>query len=566
MSVRVISYRRCSSRRQIGGDSIRRQDDAAAAYCRKHNLTLDEDFILEDLGVSAFSGANIRDGTALSALVSLCQSGELKHGTILLIEAFDRLTRLPLPDAFGLVLALVNSGLTIVTLTDEKSWDRTALSRIEDFILSLSTIFRGHQESERKSGMLRDAFKAKRAEESNQPFGSAPGWLLRKNKFSPWEVDEAKALAVRRVFELSASGLGSKAIAGIANQEQWPVPTRLALTGKRWHAQMPGQLLRNRAVLGEHEFRIRTHEANAKHWRGLATEQVVANFYPRIVPDELWYRSRASIATRSVARRRDSHGFNIWSGLMFCGHCGAPLHRKSESRGQSRATIACSDRLANITKCPSFSASNVDEVLLERVFRVSPTTFDTSKGKDFLAEAAALEAKEQEVIEELASIEEFVVKVGKNIDSMALRHIKATDVLTQVRADIASLREAQVVTADDYALAEEFLALAVTHLYTVGPESRVVRAQLHLKLARLVEHIWVWGYDLAIVEWRGADWRTVIPLRHKGSKSRANPESKHHKPPPIRVVAEGGPFHALLSKAPEEFEPPMPQRRNAVTD
>jgi hypothetical protein len=151
------------------------------------------------------------------------------------------------------------------------------------------------------------------------------------------------------------------------------------------------------------------------------------------------------------------------------------------------------------------------------------------------------------------------------MDALALRYLAATDELAKVQAEISSLREAQVVTAADYVLSPDFHAEALKHLYSNSPESRIVRAELHLKLARLIDHIWVWGYDLAIIEWKDADWRSVQPLRHKTLPSRADPQSKHHRPVPARVVPEGGPFYALAADWEAGFEPPPPQRRNKVT-
>jgi hypothetical protein len=191
------------------GDSHRRQLDAASRWCKKNGLTLDLSFVLGDLGVSPYSGANNKKGV-LWVLTRMCLSGELEPGTILLIEAFNRLTRLALPEAYELLLPLINNGLTIVTLTDEKLWTRQSLSRIEEFMLSLSNLYRGHQESEYKSRRLRGAFTAERARSSNQAFGSAPGRLYPQHKSQPWVVNESKAAVAPRVFEPSASGVGSK--------------------------------------------------------------------------------------------------------------------------------------------------------------------------------------------------------------------------------------------------------------------------------------------------------------------------------------------------------------------
>jgi hypothetical protein len=226
--------------------------------------------------------------------------------------------------------------------------------------------------------------------------------------------------------------------------------------------------------------------------------------------------------------------------------------------------MSCSDRLAGITTCPTFSAVNVDSVLLNQVLKVAPWSFGTSRGDQVLTDIATLEAKEAQLVEEAARIEEFITKVGRNLDSLARMYINATEALAQVRSELAALREVQILTADDYILDEEFLSQAHTHLYSNTPESRLIRAELHLKLARLIEHIWVWGYDVAVIEWKDADWRSVLPLQHKSLPSRADPRAKYHRPVAPREVPHGGPFYGLLVGGEFGFEPPPPQHRNRV--
>ncbi|MDD2875541.1 MAG: recombinase family protein, partial [Azoarcus sp.] len=96
---RVISYTRFSSRKQAAGDSYRRQTEAALRWCKEHGHELDTSLVLEDLGISGYSGANAKRG-ALGVLQMMVLDSKIEKGTILLIEAFDRLTRLPLPDAY----------------------------------------------------------------------------------------------------------------------------------------------------------------------------------------------------------------------------------------------------------------------------------------------------------------------------------------------------------------------------------------------------------------------------------------------------------------------------------
>src|SRR5947208_9638 len=59
---RAYSYVRFSTPQQAQGGSLNRQASLTQAYCARKKLTLDDTLTLQDLGVSAFRGANIRDG------------------------------------------------------------------------------------------------------------------------------------------------------------------------------------------------------------------------------------------------------------------------------------------------------------------------------------------------------------------------------------------------------------------------------------------------------------------------------------------------------------------------
>nr|WP_294866533.1 recombinase family protein [uncultured Pseudogulbenkiania sp.] len=571
---RVISYTRFSSTRQSRGDSYRRQTEMALKWCKEHGLELDTDFILEDLGVSGYSGANARKGS-LGVLQIMLLNGEIEPGTVLLIEAFDRLTRLPLPDAYELLFSLVNNGLTIVTLNDGKVWTKEGLKDLGAFMMSMVTLYKGFQESEHKSGRLRETFDQHRKTGSQQAFGTAPGWLSRENKSSPWVVDEEKAEVVRKVFELAAMGYGSKAIAKRANEEKWIVPTRLNKTEGRWHARMPGILLRNRAVLGEHEHRIRTHEAQAQHWKGLATGIVVPDYFPRIVSDELWHRAKASIDTRKVAKRRDTQYFNIWSGLMYCGHCGAPIQRKSTKIGYSKGQHICSDKLAGLTQCPSSAVITADPCLLNEIYVYASAILGTKSGEAFAEEAAALDALIKAKAAESARIAIAIAKTGGSVAALVN---KAVEIENEMRAAKEKLEEVQREMALDDANAtfdDSFIIDAMSFLYIADDQTaKDKRAALHLKLARLVDYIMLYAYDVALVKYKNVDGFQVVPLMPKRLPSRAKPEQEQqgieqgqqgaeqgHKPPPPRKQRKPAPQPNLALAWAGELVPPAPKIR-----
>src|SRR5947208_1843855 len=87
---RAISYWRFSSGAQATGDSLRRQTEAARAYCEAQGDELDLSFV--DAGVSAYRGRNGTEGD-LKRLVELAKAGKFEPGTKLLVEHLDRLSR-----------------------------------------------------------------------------------------------------------------------------------------------------------------------------------------------------------------------------------------------------------------------------------------------------------------------------------------------------------------------------------------------------------------------------------------------------------------------------------------
>src|SRR5437016_4128721 len=75
---RAYSYLRFSTPEQAAGDSRRRQTELADRYARAHDLELDDQLTFHDLGVSAFSGANLSG--QLGAFLSAVQSKLVKPG------------------------------------------------------------------------------------------------------------------------------------------------------------------------------------------------------------------------------------------------------------------------------------------------------------------------------------------------------------------------------------------------------------------------------------------------------------------------------------------------------
>jgi hypothetical protein len=73
---------------QLRGDSRRRQLEASRAYAAANDLELVEGAELEDIRVSAFRGANVRDG-ALGQFLRAVKEGVVKPGSFLIVESLE---------------------------------------------------------------------------------------------------------------------------------------------------------------------------------------------------------------------------------------------------------------------------------------------------------------------------------------------------------------------------------------------------------------------------------------------------------------------------------------------
>src|ERR1041385_5155470 len=89
----AFSYVRFSTPEQLKGDSLRRQTEAAAEWCKRSGATLDTSTTYRDLGASAFKGAHRSDKAALGAFLKLAEAGRIPKGSFLIIENLDRLSR-----------------------------------------------------------------------------------------------------------------------------------------------------------------------------------------------------------------------------------------------------------------------------------------------------------------------------------------------------------------------------------------------------------------------------------------------------------------------------------------
>ena len=317
MPKKAYSYIRFSRPEQMKGDSLRRQLKLSTEYAKENNLILDTTLHLTDLGVSAYSGANVEQG-ALGAFIKAIEQGKVENGSYLLVESLDRISREKVTKALGLFLSILNKGIIIVTLSDGMKYDIDSLDTSE-LIVSISIMSRAHNESVTKSIRIKEAWENKFKNASQVKLTKwAPAWLeLSKNRTKFNKITE-RTKVVKDIFKWSAKGLGTILIIrklGEKGIKPWGKGKGKNKMLTKWHPSYIQKILNNRAVLGE----FQPLKSNKKDEMG-----VIKDYYPKIIHEDLFYKVQEARKSRSVANkgggRKGKTVSNLFSKIAYCGY------------------------------------------------------------------------------------------------------------------------------------------------------------------------------------------------------------------------------------------------------
>jgi DNA invertase Pin-like site-specific DNA recombinase len=311
----AYSYVRFSTAKQMLGHSLERQVSLTLSYCQRKGLELDESLTLQDLGVSAFKGDNVREG-ALAAFLDACRSGRVPRGSYLVVESLDRLSRDQIRPALQLFLGLQDYGVTIVTLQPEREYrpDNTdALSLIEPLIV----FARSHEESLMKSHRMRSSWGHKwgvaRAM-SRRVSSRCPAWL--EPDGDSFRVVEEKAAVVRRIFRMVTEGMSCGRVAQVLNDEG----VATIATARRW---APWYVQR---VLGPPAKGCYQPRHRDGYNRPLAGEPI-PGYYPAVVTEAEWEAAQAAVESRRTTQKAGRRGgdANLFTGLVYCARTKAKM-------------------------------------------------------------------------------------------------------------------------------------------------------------------------------------------------------------------------------------------------
>lgn len=360
----AFSYLRFSTPEQRKGDSFRRQLAATMEFAERHGWHLSEVPFFDD-GRSAFHGRNAEDGK-LGEFLGAIESGSIPSGSVLIIEALDRLTRQEPLDAVPLLRRIIKAGVRIATTMNGRVYgaeqaDGYGYELVEIVIL----LTQGHEESRKKSHRIKESWVSKRAkaESLGKPMTSRlPAWLRLSIDGNRIEVIEDRAAIVRKIFRDYLSGSGSHAIATALNEAGVPTFGRSSL----WHRSYVVKVLESRAVIGE----FTPHTVVYKEDESVKEAQPpIPGYFPVVVRPEEFHRVQAMRASkRSPGGRKGRPTVSyILASLAKCPRCKGAMIREnkgSSSRAGKPRLVCNRSKYKGGCDAPSVRLDAVEEAVL----------------------------------------------------------------------------------------------------------------------------------------------------------------------------------------------------------
>jgi DNA invertase Pin-like site-specific DNA recombinase len=444
MAARAISYLRFSTPEQSLGDSERRQMELAEKYCHEHGLTLAPEDDLRDLGLSAYRGLHRKEG-AFADLLAAIRAGAIPRGTVLIVEAWDRMSREVPMRALHQMTEIILAGVRIVTLRDSAEHDEASISR-EPYRLfhSLSLMIAAHADSQLKSERVGKAWdnKRNRAAEGNHILTRIrPAWV---------DIVDGKLVAngersaiVKRIFREVASGMGCYSVAKRLQREGVP-PLSGNKKSNGWNKSRILAIVRSDAPLGVLHTHTRGEDGKTR-----VSGAKIEGYYPIIVEQTQANEARRSIDSRHFggrgAGRKGKVLSNLLTGIARCGECGGTMYlaHRSPERGKG-GWLRCTNasRSNKCTNNTGIAYKPLEESLLREVQVIQsiqvllPKSDPTQALTERLAEKEAEYKRTDDTITALSTA--FGTNPLKAISDQIMQRSQHRDTIEQ---EITELRE-----------------------------------------------------------------------------------------------------------------------------
>lgn len=404
---KAYSYIRFSSKVQSKGQSLDRQLKSAKDYCHDNSLDLDSSSFL-DLGVSAYKGDHLSGDSGLGKFFAACSLGKIRAGDYLLVESLDRISRQPTQTAMRQFLNILDYGINIVTLMDQKIYTKD--SETTDLIISLTIMARAFEESDTKSKRIKDTWNKKRellqkGTDTHKTTSLAPHWLTLSKDRTTWIEDPDKVAVIRDIYDKASQGFGQRKLVQYLNSNNIP-----SARGKGWAESSIKRVLTDKNVIGHyqpHEY-IDSDQGRIR----VPVGGVITDYYMPIISEDLYYQVQAQRADRRV-KGSGSKGVqfsNLLQGIVRCDLCGSAMHQvnKGKTPKGGKYLVCSKARNAKGCKYTSFRYNDIEQSVIIKLLRVRNHQKLSGDSKDIDSLKAQIQVTEGKLQDAVNSLKQFL--------------------------------------------------------------------------------------------------------------------------------------------------------------
>lgn len=336
-------YSRVSKGTQVKGDGLRRQIEIASKFIEDVNISNSRDGLpvytladspIYDRGLSAYFGLNTDENAGLGAFLKAAENGQVEKGTLLIVEAIDRISRLPVDDARALFARFKKYGIDVAICRFNLIIYHDKSSDLGQDLLITTAIHLAHLESEQKSKRIRARFTHKRLlekEGGERRTSMSPSWIELSKDKTHFVLIPERARIVRKMVDLKLQGWGAHRITVYLNEEGYPCWNR----SKAWYTKIVEKYLKMIQLVGD--FQPVEHVHGEKGVRKEPVGDVIKGYYPALITEEEWIRLKASFK-RSGGRQTGAFS-NLFSNMLYCPTCGSCMSYFKPNRG--RIKVRC---------------------------------------------------------------------------------------------------------------------------------------------------------------------------------------------------------------------------------
>jgi DNA invertase Pin-like site-specific DNA recombinase len=486
---RVYSYIRFSSAKQAHGTSADRQSDYAQGWAKEHGMTLDTALTMRDEGLSAYKQTHITHG-ALGIFMKAIEAGRIAPGSVLIVEALDRLSRATVDEALSQLLNIIRAGVRVVTMADKWEYSKETIRQNPmQLMISLTYMMKAHDESRDKVERVTRAMHKRatwKADPANKReinrFGRAPTWIEWDDKGKKFLLNSEQAGVVREVVALFLEGYGARRI--------YDVLIGRGINPRGFTSSGFYRVLRNRALIGELTINVMGEQITMK------------DYYPAVLSLEQFERVQDKLdGRRARAPGREGEIPGLFTGLQIttCGHCKSRMFAQNFRRNDDGTYPDAGRRIkcGGMTRTTGCRHSSSSIVPLERAimeFCSDQTNLDNLRSADSGASALAAsiaraEKRQSELETQRENLTTAIAEQG--LKSLISKLADVERAINQGATDIKAMtrEHAQLTHKNSGATAATWKAI-VKGVHALDYDARVkARALIVDSFSNIVVHI-----------------------------------------------------------------------------